>query len=56
MKLPFDSAAATSDLPQSAIHVDLDTGDVRGVLGRKKRYGAGAGARNRRSASDFGYD
>src|ERR1700756_3685734 len=41
MKLPFCSAAATSDLPQSAIRVELDTGDVRGVLGRKKRYGAG---------------
>src|ERR1700747_1134083 len=27
-----------SDLPASAVHVDLDTSDVRSILGRKKRY------------------
>ena len=27
-----------SDLPESAVDVYLDTGDVRGILGRKKRY------------------
>jgi hypothetical protein len=32
---------AALDLPQSSIHVDLDPGDVRGVLGRKKSHGAG---------------
>jgi hypothetical protein len=26
----------SSDLPESAVHVDLDSGDVRCVLGRKK--------------------
>ena len=30
-----------SDLPKSAIHVDLDTSDVRGIVGCKKRYGDG---------------
>lgn len=29
------------DLAESAVHVDFNTGDVRGILGRKKSYGPG---------------
>jgi hypothetical protein len=32
---------SASNLPESAIHVNLNSCDLRGILGRKKGYGAG---------------
>jgi hypothetical protein len=29
---------SASDLPDSAVHVDLDASDIRSILGRKKHY------------------